>query len=102
MQAVRVSPNSRCPPGSAKAGPVGPAPSWTRTASPWRRMPQARTRNSLPRSSDPSTQFPLDVGTNQHDAAVRLDGPETQDLRHEDRKSTRLNSSHITISYAVF
>src|SRR5258708_26595048 len=33
--------------------------------------------------------------------AVRTDYT-TQDLRHGDRKSTRLNSSHQIISYAVF
>src|SRR5437773_8618289 len=32
----------------------------------------------------------------------RLRRGRRQDLRHADRKSTRLNSSHITISYAVF
>src|SRR5437773_4580800 len=35
--------------------------------------------------------------------ALRLVGVEAgKDLRARDRKSTRLNSSHITISYAVF
>src|SRR3989454_1468696 len=29
-------------------------------------------------------------------------GPAQQQYRHEDRKSTRLNSSHLVISYAVF
>src|SRR5437867_10229726 len=37
---------------------------------------------------------------------LRLPGPAPGDLRHaqsgRDRKSTRLNSSHRTISYAVF
>src|SRR5436305_5398455 len=28
--------------------------------------------------------------------------PDQQARRHEDRKSTRLNSSHVRISYAVF
>src|SRR5699024_11753238 len=31
---------------------------------------------------------------------VRLDEPEL--VKYEDRKSTRLNSSHVSISYAVF
>src|SRR5205814_7914916 len=34
--------------------------------------------------------------------AARLLEPELRLLRHEDRKSTRLNSSHLGISYAVF
>src|SRR5256885_10919182 len=29
-------------------------------------------------------------------------GPHAGELIHEDRKSTRLNSSHLVISYAVF
>src|SRR5256885_6532498 len=44
-------------------------------------MPQARTRNSRPVSCNPSTEFPLRVGSEQDDAAVPLDGPEAQDLR---------------------
>src|SRR3712207_7386498 len=32
----------------------------------------------------------------------RDDGPREAELRLEDRKSTRLNSSHANISYAVF
>src|SRR5262245_64217891 len=35
--------------------------------------------------------------------AVRRDQPEVEpDVRDRDRKSTRLNSSHLGISYAVF
>src|SRR3712207_7596409 len=34
--------------------------------------------------------------------AVRIQGPDREGLRREDRKSTRLNSSHANISYAVF
>src|SRR3712207_8101197 len=37
-----------------------------------------------------------EVGEDDH----RVERP--QELRHEDRKSTRLNSSHANISYAVF
>src|SRR5438445_5251737 len=44
-------------------------------------MPQARTRNSRPASCNPSTEFPLRVGSEQDDPAVPLDGPEAQDLR---------------------
>src|SRR5437762_12645053 len=65
------------------AGPSPPAASWTKTASPWTRIPQARTRNSFPLSGDPSTEFPLGVRTEQDDPAVRLDRPETQHLGHE-------------------
>src|SRR2546430_10170807 len=34
--------------------------------------------------------------------AVRHEHPEPETVRGEDRKSTRLNSSHSQISYAVF
>src|SRR3712207_7592538 len=36
------------------------------------------------------------------DARQRLDGQRLDAGRREDRKSTRLNSSHANISYAVF
>src|SRR3712207_3909159 len=35
-------------------------------------------------------------------AAVRIDGEVIRDEQSKDRKSTRLNSSHANISYAVF
>src|SRR5688500_19769008 len=35
-------------------------------------------------------------------ATARRRGTEVKDARHKDRKSTRLNSSHLVISYAVF
>src|SRR2546426_7556260 len=40
----------------------------------------------------------LDVVLRQNDPARHVHGV----LRHQDRKSTRLNSSHLVISYAVF
>src|SRR5438876_3702981 len=46
----------------------------------------------------PSPGWPLDVGVAQH-GGLDLDIDET---RRRDRKSTRLNSSHPSISYAVF
>src|SRR5258705_4364954 len=33
---------------------------------------------------------------------LRVQLPENEEDRHRDRKSTRLNSSHLGISYAVF
>src|SRR3712207_8520633 len=38
-----------------------------------------------------------DVGAKRHEIPLRPDAP-----LHADRKSTRLNSSHANISYAVF
>src|SRR5256885_11501511 len=43
---------------------------------------------------DPAVQ-PGGVATDQH-------GPQSVHRRRRDRKSTRLNSSHLVISYAVF
>src|SRR5207302_11044737 len=43
------------------------------------------------------------VGEPLHVVVRRLIGDElAQYVRHQDRKSTRLNSSHVKISYAVF
>src|SRR5438067_10505101 len=53
--------------------------------------------------------LPISLDGNGAELALRFQGhPEVrEDLRHrvrvaEDRKSTRLNSSHVSISYAVF
>src|SRR6059036_2638415 len=46
-------------------------------------MPQARTRNSRAGSCDPSTELSLRVRAEQDDPSIRLDRPETKDLRHE-------------------
>src|SRR3712207_6867789 len=69
--------------------------------------------------SDDDDAWPSDRGPTEasEPAAVSADGPSEEDLeaaaehfagsirseeRYEDRKSTRLNSSHANISYAVF
>src|SRR5690606_41183117 len=57
------------------------------------RAPQAR-RNGLTKATHRSAQFRL---AGLHAAASGYDI-----LSHKDRKSTRLNSSHVKISYAVF
>src|SRR5256885_3906831 len=49
---------------------------------------------SVPRLGGPGLQHP---GLDGHVAAARIAVPDC-----EDRKSTRLNSSHLVISYAVF
>src|SRR2546426_8311802 len=55
-----------------------------------------------------STLFPYTTlfrsfkgSTSEQGSAVRL-GPQRPSRRLRDRKSTRLNSSHLVISYAVF
>src|SRR5438874_5034583 len=42
------------------------------------------------------------AGRGTEDAALAGRGPDTTRRRGGDRKSTRLNSSHVEISYAVF
>src|SRR5437899_9557495 len=54
-------------------------------------------RSCRPAASEPDD--PEDRQPGQHDTC-RRDGPVQK--RNEDRKSTRLNSSHLGISYAVF
>src|SRR5256885_3782272 len=53
----------------------------------------AVSRQILSRMSDP----PVDLND-----LWEVPAPECEDLLQEDRKSTRLNSSHLVISYAVF
>src|SRR5690606_42107727 len=60
------------------------------------------------------TREPVGIELSDHRAGVRsvderqkcavaeVDDVEVQVVRGEDRKSTRLNSSHVKISYAVF
>src|SRR2546426_11736824 len=47
------------------------------------------------------TEFLADIGWNRDFGAMRVRAT-YQDPCHQDRKSTRLNSSHLVISYAVF
>src|SRR5690625_5916968 len=44
----------------------------------------------------------LKVGDSYVEEGVTVDGEENEDVVITDRKSTRLNSSHVAISYAVF
>src|SRR5699024_11815605 len=64
----------------------------------WQDTEQAMGRNvRRGMSSDLTVDHLFLVATNPHDARV-FESLE----RKEDRKSTRLNSSHVSISYAVF
>src|SRR5690349_23185256 len=51
-----------------------------------------------------STLFPYTTLFRSHgvEHADRIDPPDVLPDHHRDRKSTRLNSSHVEISYAVF
>src|SRR5262245_4434454 len=44
----------------------------------------------------------LQVGATSETVSVMADAGEIETVNHTDRKSTRLNSSHLGISYAVF
>src|SRR5947207_12327550 len=60
-------------------------------------------RRRPPRSTlFPYTTLFRSVGVPCHGLAPRLLLRPSADCRHADRKSTRLNSSHTVISYAVF
>src|SRR3989442_10687700 len=52
-----------------------------------------------PLTPDARPRTPADIAPLLHGRTVRLDAGR---LRSLDRKSTRLNSSHVRISYAVF
>src|SRR5256885_9738953 len=81
MSVGLVAPGGRSPPRRITSGPHDGAPRWS---------PDGATLAFL-RPTDGHTQLYL----------LSLAGGEAQQLT-EDRKSTRLNSSHLVISYAVF
>src|SRR2546426_3427841 len=56
---------------------------------------QADLAEPLPPPLDPGTKQPVNPASLERIFAKEL-------IRQEDRKSTRLNSSHLVISYAVF
>src|SRR5437762_7700278 len=60
----------------------------------WRRMPKDRAASHFQEPPAPIPEVALSVDSNL--------GSRTLSIRHKDRKSTRLNSSHRCISYAVF
>src|SRR5207253_8076771 len=62
--------------------------------------PSARPNQAAPSSENvcvAGVRFAKEVGVESHAELVVASGD-----RREDRKSTRLNSSHVAISYAVF
>src|SRR5207248_4179949 len=66
-------------------------------------------RRAVPRARRPVAERPRDVEVREaravareHDVAEVARGRAVDGRGHRDRKSTRLNSSHRTISYAVF
>src|SRR5688572_32678958 len=63
-----------------------------------------RSRESLPVFLVMRHDGPHERGHEEHNHAAHNDGkPQLgEELHHTDRKSTRLNSSHSQISYAVF
>src|SRR5205814_9503528 len=71
------------------------------TAASSARRAATRSRSDSP---IPSSGGPADPGHVRAPPAAALAGPDPEDRGREaqDRKSTRLNSSHLGISYAVF
>src|SRR2546426_8526355 len=56
----------------------------------------------VPRGSDPRGGALRELGVFARPVRVRSGAPVRPDASGLDRKSTRLNSSHLVISYAVF
>src|ERR1039457_7015819 len=93
-----------------RAWPPGPAPSetWARSQFPSQRKHRIQTDGPPDRRSTAPKRH--DHGDHQyHRQKHRLnrnfgieDGVPNLMRKHRDRKSTRLNSSHLVISYAVF
>src|SRR5207249_11594990 len=69
----------------------------TRRSSDLRHDPQPRAQNADDDRADPQPEQPP---RDRPGAEEDRDGAEEE--RPQDRKSTRLNSSHVSISYAVF
>src|SRR5256885_6979918 len=75
-----------------------------------RGMPGASRQPATERTASPMPLSPIPDRTPQHERDVRYRSYARADglwdiegeLRDRDRKSTRLNSSHLVISYAVF
>src|SRR5690606_40264849 len=69
---------------------------------------RAQRRSSEPVPGDEVLRSVLAEIEDHHRVALRtvgrahVRGPEVPEVAHIDRKSTRLNSSHVKISYAVF
>src|SRR5205814_10185893 len=74
-----------------------------RSRSPGGRAPRLRTRRGV-HGARPhgEAQSAAPAGSGRRDSDTRGGRPRRAALRTGDRKSTRLNSSHLGISYAVF
>src|SRR5690625_6105776 len=70
----------------------------------WKEQVERTYQAKLTDFLDPREQQIIDMltGTAGDDLQVKLDGGGTYSERKRDRKSTRLNSSHVASSYAVF
>src|SRR5207253_5367332 len=75
--------------------PISPDHTCGRSWMPRQPLPQRAIGNP------PQVQAPI-IATTDHPGAVRAPVYIVDDGRERDRKSTRLNSSHVAISYAVF
>src|SRR5437868_13072188 len=65
-------------------------------------LPICDHRRQRLRDHGRSTASPIPAVLYHQRRARNRTGPMGQPWHHQDRKSTRLNSSHVSISYAVF
>src|SRR5690606_42118325 len=77
----------------APADPYAPPPGGT--------MPEQPTSPTQPTSPPPATP-PVETPSESGDAEPHAPDVDPGAPAEQDRKSTRLNSSHVKISYAVF
>src|SRR5690606_41197898 len=81
----------------------GTAPARRMQAMPMRYAYSAIADADVPRASFPLAQHLLDTYASESNKVVSVWREFSDaDLEYRDRKSTRLNSSHVKISYAVF
>src|SRR5256885_10828085 len=64
--------------------------------------PRRKARQALPARARPDAHRRAGAGRARRHADERRDLRDVEEGLRQDRKSTRLNSSHLVISYAVF
>src|SRR3712207_7930309 len=72
------------------------------TLFPYTTLFRSRERQAQTRAVVPRLRTYLDLGEGFEEPRLLRLGHTDAGVRHQDRKSTRLNSSHANISYAVF
>src|SRR5690606_41527766 len=96
-------PCARPPFRTRRSSDLGAAPARRLQAMPMRYAYTAIADADVPRASFPFAQHLLDTYASESNKVVSVWREFSDaDLEYRDRKSTRLNSSHVKISYAVF